>query len=68
MNASLSRTYVKVLVPQAQYMNLNGCHCIDDHYNDRYLAYAAKSRRGAWREAARFLESRKFPAQEGNHE
>lgn len=39
-------------------MNLDGAHCIDDDYNDRYLAYAELSRKAAWREAKKFVERR----------
>lgn len=44
MTAKDARTFVLEKMPQARYMNLDGCHCIDDHYNDRYLSYAAASR------------------------
>jgi hypothetical protein len=52
------RGFVLQIMPQARYMNLAGHHCIDDHHNDRYLAYAASSRAAAWREAKKFLERR----------
>lgn len=50
------REKVLAKFPQARYLNLSDktqCHCIDDDYNDRYLAYARVSRRAAWRAAAR---------------
>lgn len=52
------RGFVLQVIPQARYMNLAGHHCIDDDYNDRYLAYGASSRAAAWREAKKFLERR----------
>jgi hypothetical protein len=52
------RSFVLQVMPQARYMNLAGNHCIDDDYNDRYLAYGASSRAVAWREAKKFLERR----------
>jgi len=58
MTAKDARTFVMEKMPQARYMNLGGCHCIDDHYNDRYLSHAAASREVAWKEAARFLNHR----------
>jgi hypothetical protein len=51
-------SFVLQVMPQARYMNLAGNHCIDDDYNDRYLAYGASSRSAAWREAKKFLERR----------
>lgn len=53
-----SRQFVLQVMPQARYMNLAGHHCIDDDYNDRYLAYGQSSRTAAWREAKKFLERR----------
>lgn len=52
------RSFVLQVIPQARYMNLAGHHCIDDDYNDRYLAYAELSRKAAWREAKKFVERR----------
>lgn len=53
-----ARQFVLAYIPQARYMNLCGAHCIDDHYNDRYLAYHSPSRSAAWREAKGFIERR----------
>lgn len=61
MNATLSRAFVKSLIPQARYLNLGGHHCIDDHANDRYLSYRAPSRGKAWSIAAQFLMN-KYPS------
>lgn len=47
------------LCPQARYMLLDGHHCIDDNYNDRYLAIRSRSRYMAWKEAYEFLKARK---------
>jgi hypothetical protein len=55
MTPAEARKKVLELVPQAKYMNLSGCHCIDDYYNDRYLSYAATNRGKAWIEAAQYL-------------
>jgi hypothetical protein len=55
MTAKFARSFVLSQVPQARYLNLSGTHCIDDHDNDRYLAYRANSRVAAWRIAAKFL-------------
>jgi dienelactone hydrolase len=51
-----NRAFVLSKVPQAKYKNLNGCHCIDNLSNNRFLSYAAKSREGAWKEAAEYLK------------
>jgi hypothetical protein len=51
------RQFVIQEIPQARYMNLAGHHCIDDHDNDRYLAYGQPNRAAAWREARRFLQN-----------
>lgn len=55
MTTAQIRAEVLRLCPQAQYIDLSDkvgpCHCIDDGYNDRYLAYGAPSRRRAWYEA-----------------
>lgn len=58
-----ARDFVKQVMPQAQYLNLSSVsnghnHCIDDEYNDRYLAFGTPSRRAAWAEAKKFLERR----------
>ena len=52
------RDRVKKIMPQACYMNLAGNHCIDDDYNDRYLAYGCSSRKQAWKAALKFLLKR----------
>lgn len=54
------RQLVLEIMPQARYMNLSNdedgvCHCIDDDYNDRYLAFKCTNRRSAWKAAAIFL-------------
>jgi hypothetical protein len=56
MTTAEIRAAVLSAVPQARYMNLSNevdgpCHCIDDDYNDRYLAYGCPNRRRAWYEA-----------------
>jgi hypothetical protein len=62
MTAKEARVFVLVRFPQARYMDLSGkspCHCIDDDYNDRYLAYGQPNRRAAWRTAARAVKDAK---------
>ena len=57
-----AREKVLSIMPQARYMhlspNLDRGHCIDDDYNDRYLAYDCKSRSTAWVTAYKFLTER----------
>ena len=53
------RQFVVQVMPQARHICLNlNFHCIDDDYNDRYLAYGQISRAAAWREARKFLQRR----------
>lgn len=63
MTAKEARAFVLARFPQARYMNLSDksqCHCIDDDYNDRYLAYAQPTRAAAWRQAARVVKNAKL--------
>jgi hypothetical protein len=58
-----ARQEVLKLVPQARYMNLSNpedgvCHCIDDDYNDRYLAQNESSRENAWKAALLYLKEK----------
>ena len=53
------RQFVIQVIPQARHICLNfNFHCIDDDYNDRYLAYGEESRAAAWREAKKFIQRR----------
>lgn len=54
MTAKEARELTLRRFPQARYLNLSDnaqCHCIDDDYNDRYLAFAEPNRAAAWKAA-----------------